>query len=133
MDKFNIDKSKFNSKQWQEIQTGKEEDVDVSIYAYPKFYWQEMRDVRIALKYGIDLSGVIKKYSYGQINFLIKQLEKGLDISAYADPKFDATQMHRISEGVRQGVDVSIYADPSFTADQMTHILYGLTYKYGEN
>lgn len=39
----------------------------------------------------------------------------GLDILAYADPKFDAGQMGEIIRGLSKGLDVSIYATPVYT------------------
>jgi len=41
-------------------------------------------------------------------------LIEGLDVSIYADPKYDAGQMSEIKYGLLQNLDVSIYADPKY-------------------
>ena len=51
-----------------------------------------------------------------------KVLESKVDVSIYADPKFDCDQMFEICIGLKEGVDVSIYADPKFDCDQMRQI-----------
>ena len=53
-------------------------------------------------------------------------LEAGVDVSIYADPKYDFSQMCEIRKGLEAGVDVSIYADPKYSFDQMSEILEGL-------
>ncbi len=46
-----------------------------------------------------------------------------IDISQYADAKFDQSQMYVIRLGLEAKVDVSQYADPRFSADQM-YVIY---------
>ena len=48
-------------------------DVDVSIYANPKFAWQQMEQIRLGLK-------------------------EGLDVSEYAKPEITAKEMEQIRE-----------------------------------
>ena len=55
-----------------------------------------------------------------------KGLEHGLDMSKYADPKFDYTQMQWIYKGLKDNLDVSKYADPKFNQFQMAQILIKL-------
>ncbi len=56
-------------------------------------------------------------------------LEKGLDVSVYANPEFTPTQMAEIREGLEKGLDVSVYAHPEFGWEKMKQIRLGLTNK----
>ena len=49
-------------------------------------------------------------------------LKSGVDVSIYADPKYDWTQMRVIYAGLRDGLDVSSYADPDMDPWDMTKI-----------
>lgn len=51
-----------------------------------------------------------KLYEGNQILELTKGLQRGLDVSAYADPGFRTSQMHKIRKGLEKGLDVSLYA-----------------------
>jgi len=42
-----------------------------------------------------------------------------LDVSVYADPKFNDLQMREIRKGLKHQLDVSTYADPKFSGIQM--------------
>lgn len=53
-------------------------------------------------------------------------LDSGVDVSTYADPKFDWKQMAEIELGLRAGINVSKYADPKFDHYQMYEIREGL-------
>lgn len=53
-------------------------------------------------------------------------LRKGLDVSVYADPKFDSDQMYILMQGLEQGIDVIPYANPEFSFEQMCIIHNGL-------
>ena len=53
-------------------------------------------------------------------------LEDGLDVSVYADPKYDGHQMSRIRWGLEDGLDISMYADPKYDDNQMAQIRWGL-------
>ncbi|SHH09595.1 hypothetical protein [Desulfosporosinus lacus] len=46
-------------------------------------------------------------------------LEKGIDVSKYADPSYDVDQMLEIRWGLEDGVDVNSYADPKLTPREM--------------
>ena len=46
-------------------------------------------------------------------------LEKGIDVSKYADPSYDVNQMLEIRWGLEDGVDVNSYADPELTSREM--------------
>lgn len=97
----NFDFSRFSPYQTDEIREGLEEGLDVSVYADPKFRWNQMAEIR-------------------------RGLESGVDVSVYADPKFHWAQMYQIRKGLESGVDVSVYADPKFDDRQMERAQEGL-------
>lgn len=55
-----------------------------------------------------------------------KGRRSGVDVSVYADPKFDGWQMREIRKGLESGVDVGIYADPKVYGWRMLEIRLGL-------
>lgn len=61
-----------------------------------------------------------------QIKEIRRGLENGVDVSWYADPKYNWKQMVQIYYGLRSGLDVSTYADPKYDAQQMREIREGL-------
>ncbi len=65
-------------------------------------------------------------FKYIQMNKINKGFQKGVDISEYADHKFDDMQMAQIREGLESGVDVTKYANPKFDNMQMAQIREGL-------
>lgn len=66
------------------------------------------------------------EFSWNQMYQIRLGLEKGLDVSKYANPKFDSYQMEQIRLGLEKSLDVSRYADPRFTWAQMNEIRLGL-------
>lgn len=65
-------------------------------------------------------------YNSFQRDEIKKGLEKGLDVSIYANPQYDADQMIEIRWGLEKRVDVEIYAKQEFNGDQMYEIREGL-------
>lgn len=65
-------------------------------------------------------------YSEEQLYWINTGAEKGLDVLAYSDPRFDPLQMEIICVGLMSDVDVSYYADPQFDFVQMYEIFCGL-------
>ena len=61
-------------------------------------------------------------YSEEQLEQIAMGLLKGLDVSSYADPKFNWDQMWEINEGLKEGLDVSGYADPKINYQKMKNI-----------
>lgn len=51
---------------------------------------------------------------------------KGVDISRYADPKYDHRQLSEIYAGICENLDVSLYDHEAFDADQMWELRQGL-------
>ena len=55
-----------------------------------------------------------------QMKEIREGLEDGLDVSIYADPKFDDYQMTELRLGLWHGIDASTYANPEYSALEMS-------------
>ena len=90
----------------------------------------QMRWIRDGLEQGLDVSWYADpKYNGDQMLQILVGLERGLDVSVYADPKYDENQMRMIYQGLRDGLDISIYADPKYGWKQMNEIRKSLEKK----
>lgn len=100
-----------------------------SLYEYKGNIYDSKQIVSIAegLKAGLDVSWYADpKFDENQMHYIFLGLEQGLDVSWYADPKFDENQMWAIYCGLLAGTDASWYADPKYDENQMFQIWYGL-------
>ena len=63
------------------------------------------------------------EFNEQQLEVLRKAIKHSVDITQYADPKYDAYQLNNIFVGLLNGLDVTYYADPSFSSQQMSVII----------
>lgn len=63
------------------------------------------------------------EFNEQQLEVLRKAIKHGVDVTQYADPKYDAYQLNNIFVGLLNGLDVTYYADPSFSSQQMSVII----------
>ena len=68
----------------------------------------------------------INQFNKVQQEEIMLGLEKGLNISWYANKDFNSNQMCFIRLGLERNVDVSIYANLKYNENQMLQILDGL-------
>lgn len=71
------------------------------------------------------------KYNYQQMDEIREGLASGIDATIYADPKYDWMQMYEIRAGLEERLDVSIYADPKYNDDKMEEIRLSMLGKKG--
>ena len=64
-----------------------------------------------------------KDFNLSQKDEIRKGLEKGLDVSVYANPDFSVEQMREIAIGLIEDLDVSKYAKPEITVEEMKVII----------
>ncbi len=93
----------YSEDQQKEIELGKEQGLDTSVYENPALFAMQMHEIRIGLS-------------------------KGLDVMLYADPEFDWFQMMEIRTGLENGVDASKYADKTMPHDIMREERKALEY-----
>lgn len=98
----------FNYEQLLEIHKGLKNDVDVRLYANPKYHWSRMAIIREALEnYGIDVSKYVEAgFTEKEIDEIRKGLENGVDISIYADIYLHHDEMREIREKLEEGKKV---------------------------
>lgn len=96
----------FSRNQIEQIEAGRKEGLDVSIYAKEEFTAMHMHQIRMGLL-------------------------EGLSVEKYADSVYDWFQMEEIRKGLREGVDVEIYASPEISYEKMRQVRKGL--KQGVN
>lgn len=79
--------------------------------------WDEIRN---GLESGVDVSVYANsKFDELQMMQIRFGLADRLNVSEYADPKFDGRQMREIRGGLKSGVDITVYADPKFDSFQI--------------
>lgn len=84
------------------------------------------------MKHNLTIENLINNPSWrNQFNILQRdQIQQGVDkhlnVSIYADPKFDWQQMKQLREGLEQSLDVSIYANLNLNHKQMEQVKFAL-------
>ncbi|MDU5527532.1 MAG: hypothetical protein E6053_08715 [Finegoldia magna] len=98
----------FNYEQLLEIHKGLKNDVDVRLYANPKYHWSRMRIIREVLEdYGIDVSKYVEAgFTENEIDEIREGLENGVDVSIYADIYLHHDEMREIREKLEEGKKV---------------------------
>lgn len=94
-------KTAYTADQTKEIEDGRAQGLDVSIYEKPEYLAIQMREIRLGL-------------------------EKELPVKYYARPEFDWFQMQEIRKGLEHGVDVTKYARVEIPFETMRQIRKGL-------
>lgn len=148
--------AEYMEEQSQEILLGKEEGLDVSIYANPEFNWLQMEQIRMGIKDKIDVSCYADpSYSYetmkqirlsiyssndltaylarGFVDDELEQirlaLEDGLPIDTWLTDDMYVQQIYEIRIGLYEGLNVSVYANSQYNWMQMKEIRLGLEKK----
>ena len=77
----------------------------------------------LSIKNSMFIKHHASEFNEQQLEVLRKAIEHDVDVTQYADPKYDAYQLNNIFVGLLNGLDVTYYADPSFSSQQMSAIL----------
>lgn len=96
-----MEKNVFTRNQMEQIETGRKEGLDVSIYAKEEYTAMHMHQIRMGLL-------------------------EGLPVEKYASPDYDWFQMEEIRKGLREDVDVGLYASPQIPYEKMRQMRKGL-------
>ncbi len=65
------------------------------------------------------LRDLLEIFDFYQIAQICKGLQRGVDVSVYADPKYNDRQMYELCAGLINGIDVSLYANEKIDDDEM--------------
>lgn len=94
-------KNGFTRNQLEQIEAGRQEGLDVSVYAKEEYTAMHMHQIRMGLL-------------------------EGLPVEKYANPDYDWFQMEEIRKGLREGVDIEFYASPNIPYEKMRQMRKGL-------
>lgn len=87
----------FHYYKQEEISSGIDKGVDISIYAKDEYNWKQMAEIREGLERNLNVS-VYKNsnYHWAQMQEIRLGLLDNLDTSVYANPKIDYEEMKKI-------------------------------------
>lgn len=80
----------------------------------------------LSIKNSMFIKHHVSEFNEQQLEVLRKAIKHSVDITQYADPKYDSRQLNIIFLGLLNNIDVSYYADPAFSNFQMETIMYFL-------
>lgn len=120
----------FNWLQMEQIRTGLKDKIDASVYADPKYSYETMRQIRLGLYSSIDLMPYVKR------GFIEEDLEEirlaminRLPLDQWIKDAMCAPQIREIRIGLCEELDISPYADSRYNWMQMQEIRLGLEKK----
>ncbi len=120
----------FNWLQMEQIRMGLKDKVDASIYADPANNYETMRQIRISLYAGIDLIPYLKRgFTDDDLEEIRMAVMNRLPIDKWLQDNICAPQIHQIRVGLCEDLDVSAYADIQYNWMQMQEIRLGLEKK----
>ncbi len=112
----------------KELRLGMEEDIDLSQYVGYKS--EILRQIRIAVKAGIDITGYVKDgYDEEQLEQIRLALMHSVNIDEYVNPEYRGISLKEIRIGLERRVDVTTYADIAYNWRQMREIRLGLEHQ----
>jgi len=91
----------FSADQVREIEEGRANKLDVSVYAKKEFLAIQMMQIRLGMM-------------------------EGLPVEVYANTDFDWFQMEEIRKGLEEGLNTAVYARPEIPYDKMRQVRKGL-------
>ena len=120
----------FNWLQMEQIRMGLKDKVDASIYADPANNYETMRQIRISLYAGIDLIPYLRRgFADDDLEEIRMAVMNRLPIDKWLQDNMCAPQIHQIRIGLCEDLDVSTYADIRYNWMQMQEIRLGLEKK----
>lgn len=110
----------FSKEQIAELRAGKQDGVEIKIYANPALTPKQMRVLRKGLKQGVNVRPIaIPEYKPECMTFYIADLANGCDIRSYLSPKYSLYQLSELSLAAEAGLDISKIGNPKLTPTEM--------------
>jgi len=128
MDRFSelqlkFDENAYVEAQLVELEKGKNENLDYSIYDNPEYDWYQMREIRKGLQSAVDVFLYAKKkYNFLLMREFRRGLEVGMDLSPYYESGFSTPVLRQIRKGKEQGIDLISYAIEGYDSEQLEQI-----------
>lgn len=115
--------SVFTPEQLEVLGRGKQEGVDIRVYANPAYSPKHMDVIRNILVHKKDPSLLLNpKLPEHLVSFYGHDIVSGADIRPYFNPAYTVKQAMQVKLGVIRGLDVSVYASPTTDGDEMEQI-----------
>ncbi|MBR1478800.1 MAG: DUF342 domain-containing protein [Lachnospiraceae bacterium] len=106
------EETEYTQEQQTEIDLGRGQGLDTSIYENPAFMPLQMRQIRMGLEEGIDVSVYAKpEYDWFQMVELRTAIDNKTDYSTFADPSIGYAKMRQLRKAAEDGVDLSAYME----------------------
>lgn len=87
------------------------------------FSWYQLEEISLALSQSLNVtSWADPKYNYSQMRQLRKGLENGVNIKEYLNPDIDSHQMYELRLGLEEGLPIELYKDKGLSAEQMHEV-----------
>lgn len=103
-----LNESDYTADQWQEIEEGILNGLDVSLYAKKEYYAIQMMQIRLGLMEKLPVEYyATTDYDWFQMEEIRLGLSSKVDISKYAQPEVPFDIMRQIRKGLEQGIDLS--------------------------
>jgi len=113
----------FSKDQLRELRVGRNNGVDITVYANRKLSAEQMAVIRKGLEEGLNARlWASPEYSVDAMRFYKADQGRKMDVTYYLNPKYDIQQLREISLGFTNGVDTSEYSDPKIPAREMAEI-----------
>ena len=131
--KKDLNDSKFNPMQESMLHAGLDKNIDITIYANPKYSAKKMEIILNALIDNLNIIQFLDEYNVENGNDYIEDLElifeglkNHLDVYKYSSIKFNYEQKVQIKKGLESKLNVDKYAKETFNADQMSVLFKAL-------
>ncbi len=110
----------YDDLQLREIRLAKEYGIDIDPYLSVEFYGAQIREIRLGVEDEVDVSiFATGEYTWKQMHELRVGLEEHLDVSFYCRPLMNDKQMEQVRLGLEAELDVSSYAQLLYSASEM--------------
>ena len=101
----------FTKKQKEQIELGKKQGLDTSVYAKPEYNVMQMMQIREGMLEKLDVKQYLNPaYNWLQMEEIRKGLSEGLDITSYNKIEIPYDKMREIRKGLRDGINMGPYA-----------------------
>lgn len=113
----------YSRDQIKQLKLGKQQGVDIRIYANPALSAQQMAALREGLERKINVRPfAFPEYSVELIKYYTLDLKNGLDVRKYLNSKYSLGQVSELSIAVEEGLDISKMANPKLQPEEMAEI-----------
>lgn len=111
----------YTKEQINQLRLGKQNGVQIRIYANPALSARQMYELRIGLQHHVNVRPfAFPEYDADCMKFYVLQLITKCDIKNYLNPKYTPAQLLELSIAEEEGLDLSKMSDPSLSVRQMS-------------